>query len=231
MTCGAAADGWSELAVTDRRALEGSATSGTRRARSPCDNKRVQASAAAATGPSDRPRGSVAARRACAFLVSCWALAGAAFSARFFQSSWAHPVPVYNPATDGPMPDDIFDSGVGVMILAFVMAVPLAGLWVAATACGFDYLRGAALTRRFVNWACALAAAAVVSVAFLYVFLFPPALLFGKTIYPHPSWGLLGFSALFLITGVVLVAVIMVAAREAIRQAAEASGRVLGMAP
>lgn len=118
------------------------------------------------------------------------------------------------------------------MFLAFVMAVPLAGLWVAATACGFDYLRGAARARRwFVNWACAVAAAAVVSVAFLYVFLFPPALLFGKTIYAHPSWGLLGFSALFLIAGVVMVAIVMAAAREARRQAAEAYGRVLGLAP
>src|SRR5689334_12116387 len=112
-------------------------------------------------------------RRACLLLASSWALAGAAFGVRVFQSWWTHPVP-RNPQLDGPMPADFFDTLIGVVMLAFLMAVLLATLWAAATATGFRYLRNAGMTRRWrTAWTCAVIAAATVGVAFIGVFLDP----------------------------------------------------------
>ncbi len=137
-------------------------------------------------------------------------------------------MPVFSPATDGPMPADVFDSVLGVLFLAFVMAVALAGLWAATMAGGFGYLRGAGLDRRWrTGWAFAVTASAAVGVAFIGVFL-DPVPLFGKmvdgqqVVLGHPSWGLLAFTAAFLVAGAVMVAIIMAAAREARRQAVEA---------
>ena len=126
-----------------------------------------------------------------------------------------------NPAADGPLPADFFDSLLGAMILALLMALLLAGLWAAVTASGFRYLRRAGLTRRWrTAWACAVIAAAALGVAFIGVFL-DPVPLFGQMVLGHPSWGLLAFSTAFLIVGAVMVAVIVAAARETRRQAVE----------
>jgi hypothetical protein len=183
-----------------------------------CDNKRMQAWAAPASPSYLAGRG---ARRACLLLASCWALTGAAFGARVFQSWWTHPVPVFNPLTDGPVPDDFHDSVLGVLFLAVLMAVALAGLQVATIASGFAYLRGTGLSGRWrTAWACAVIAAAAVGVAFIGVFW---QMRHGQqTVLGHPSWGLLAFSAAFLIAGAVMVAIITAAARQARRQAMEA---------
>jgi len=139
-----------------------------------------------------------------------------------------NPVPVFNPLTDGPVPDDFYDSVLGVLFLAVLMAVALAGLWVATIASGFAYLRGTGLYGRWrTAWACSVVAATAVGVAFIGVF-WDPVPLFGQmvhgqqTVLGHPSWGLLAFSAAFLIAGAVMVAIITAAAREAQQQAMEA---------
>lgn len=144
-------------------------------------------------------------------LASCWALAGAAFGVRVFQSWWAHgPI---NPVTDGPMPADFFDSELGALVLVFLMGMLLAGLWLAVMICGFLYLRLAGLTARWRKaWISAVAAAAAVSVAFLCVS-GDPVPLFGQVI-GHPDWGLLVFSAAFLAVGAIMVAIIIAAERE-----------------
>ena len=176
-----------------------------------CDNMPVQASAARWRS-SCRIAGSVVARRACLILASCRALTGALLAMRVFRSWWTHPVPP-NPATDGPLPADFFDSLLGAMILALLMTLLLAGLWAAATATGFGYLRSAGLTGRWrTAWACAVTAAAALGAAFIGVFL-DPVPLFGQMVLGHPIWGLLAFSAAFLIVCAVMVAIIAAAAR------------------
>ena len=164
------------------------------------------------------PAGSARSRRAGVILASCWALAGAGFAARAFQSWRVHPAAVFNPRTYGPMPSDFFDSELGALILAVMMAVILAGLRGPATACGSWYLRSAGLAGRWrTAWACAATAAAAVSVAFLGAFLDPLAP-FGqiehgwRQIYGHPAWGLLALSGSFLIAGTAMITV-MIAAR------------------
>jgi hypothetical protein len=126
------------------------------------------------------------------------------------------------------VPDDFYDSVLGVLFLAVLMAVALAGLHAATIASGFAYLRGTGLNGRWrTAWACAVSAAAAVGVAFIGVF-WDPGPLFGQmaggqqVVVGHPSWGLLAFSAAFLIAGAVMVAIITAAAREARRQAMEA---------
>ena len=161
------------------------------------------------------PQGDQALRRVTILLSSIWALAAAAMSARVFQTWWAQPVPVFNPATYGPMPDDIFDSELGAFFLAFVMSVPLTALWMSAAASGFGYLRSKELAgRRRTAWACTLAAAALLGMAFIGVFLYPPASLFGPIAVGHPNWILLGFAAAFLIVGAAMIAVIEIASRD-----------------
>ncbi len=145
-------------------------------------------------------------------LASCWALAGAAFGVRVFQSWWSQgPV---NPITDGPVPDDIFQSVLGVLVLLFLMGMLLAGLWLAVSACGLFYLRLAGMTGRWRKaWAGAMAAAGAVSAAFLCVFM-DPVPLFGQEVIGHPDWGLLGFSAGFLAVGAIMVAILIAAERS-----------------
>ena len=130
-----------------------------------------------------------------------------------------HPVPVFNPATDGPLPSDFFDSELGALVAAFLMAVPLVGLLAALAASGIGYLHAAPLTGRCrTGWVCAVIAAALVDVAFIAVFL-DPVPLFGQIVLGQANWGLLGFSAAFVVVGAAMVAVITAAAREARRQA------------
>jgi hypothetical protein len=174
-------------------------------------------------------------RRVCLSLASGWALAGAAFSVQVFQRS-SYPAPVVNPATDGPLPVDFLDSMLGSLGLAFLILVVLAALWAGANASGFAYLRGAGLNGRWRNaWACAVIAAAAVCVVFIGVF-FDPVPLFGEIVHGqqmlvgHPIWGLLAFSAAFLIAGVVMAAVIIAAAREA-RSPWQLGPRRLGRRP
>ena len=50
--------------------------------------------------------------------------------------------------TDAPIPGDFFDSVLGVMFLAVLMAALLAALGAVAAASGFGYLRRAGLTGR-----------------------------------------------------------------------------------
>jgi hypothetical protein len=148
-------------------------------------------------------------------LSAIWALAAAAMSARVFQTWWAQPVPVFNPATDGPMPDDIFDSELGAFFLALVMSVPLTALWLSAAASGFGYLRSTEFAgRQRTAWACTLVVAAVLGIAFIRVFLYPPAALFGPIAVGHANWILLAFSAAFLIVGVAMITVIETASRD-----------------
>ena len=65
-----------------------------------------------------------------------------------FRSWWTQPVPVFSPATDGPIPPY---SNLDALIQAFLMSLPLAGLWVAAAASGFGYLHSARLARRWLT--------------------------------------------------------------------------------
>ena len=124
-----------------------------------------------------------------------------------------------NPATGGPLGPD---SNLAVLIQAFLMSLPLAALWVVAAASGFGYLHSAPLARRWrAAWACTVTAAAAVGVAFIAVF-WDPVPLFGQMVLGHPSWGLLAFSAAFMLVGTSMVAVITATARRARRQAAEA---------
>src|ERR1700722_4468806 len=171
-----------------------------------------------AVSPNYGPQGDQTLRRVTILLSSIWALAAAAMSARVFQTWWAHPVPVFNPATYGPVPDDFFDSELGAFFLAFVMSVPLAALWFSAAASGLGYLRSTELAgRQRTAWVCTLVAAAVIGIAFILVFLFPPAALFGPISVGHPNWILLGFSAAFLIVGAAMIIVIETASRDLLR--------------
>jgi hypothetical protein len=97
---------------------------------------------------------------------------------------------------------------------AFVMAVPLGLVLVAATAFGMGYLTSAMLDRRWrAAWACAVSAAAVVEVTFVAFFVVPiPP--FGQLVAWHASWGMLAFSAAFVAAGIAMVAVITSAARQ-----------------
>lgn len=128
-------------------------------------------------------------------------------------------MPVLNPATDGPIPPY---SQLDALIQAFQMSVPLAGLWAAAAVSGFCYLHSARLSRWWrAAWAYAVTAAAAAGVAFIAVF-WDPVPLFGQMVLGHPSWGLLAFSAAFMLIGTSMVAVITAMARQARRQAPEA---------
>jgi hypothetical protein len=112
------------------------------------------------------------------------------------------------------MPADFFDSELGALVLVFLMAMLLAGLWLAVVIYGFSYLRLAGLAGRWrTAWAGAVAAAAAASVAFLCVF-WDPAPLFGQVVIGHRDWGLLAFSAAFLAAGAIMVAIIIAADRE-----------------
>jgi hypothetical protein len=179
----------------------------------PCDNVRVEARRPDSS-PSYGRDGSVGLRTGSVILASCWALAGAAFGVRVFQSWWMHgPI---NPVTDGPMPADFYDSVLGTLVLVFLMGMLLAGLWLAVMICGFMYLRLAGLTGRWRKaWVSAVAAAAAVSVAFLWAFMDPVPPLFGQVVIGHPDWGLLAFSAAFLAVGAVMAAIIIGAERQA----------------
>lgn len=179
---------------------------------------RAQGVAASLNG---RREGSATLRRASLILVSCWTLTGAALGVWVFRSWWAHPVPVFNPATDGPIPPP-GDSMLDVTIQAVSMAVLLAGLWTAAAASGSSYLRSAQPTRRWlVAWEWPVAAAAAAGVLFIAVY-WDPVPLFGQMMLGHPSWGLLAFPAAFLLAGTTMVAIITATARQARRQAGEA---------
>ena len=125
-------------------------------------------------------------------------------------------MPVFSPATDGPIPPY---SNLDALIQAFLMAVPLAGLWAALTATGTGYMRSARLTGRWPSaWVCAVIAGAAAAVAFIAVF-WDPVPLFGQMVLGHPSWGLLAFSAAFMLVGTSMVAVITDTGRQARRQA------------
>jgi len=128
-------------------------------------------------------------------------------------------VPVFSPATEGPIPPD---SNLDALIQAFLMSVPMAGLWAAAAVSGFGYLRSALLPRRWpAAWACAVTAAAAAVVAFIAGFWDPVSLL-GQSMLGHPRWRLLEFSAAFMLAGTLMVAVITASARAAWRQTADA---------
>ena len=145
-------------------------------------------------------------------LASCWALTGSALGAWVFRSWSTQPVPVVNPGTDGPISPY---SNLDALIQAFLMAVPLAGLWAGAAVSGFGYLHSARLARRWrAAWACAITSAAAAGVAFIAVF-WDPVPLFGQIVLGHPSWGLLAFSAAFLAAGTIMVAIIIAAERQA----------------
>lgn len=155
---------------------------------------------------------------ACLSLASSWALAGAGLGVWVFRSWWAQPAPpLFNPVTDPVIPP-FQESLLYALIVAVFMASLLGGLWVAVTVSGIGYLRSARLTGRWwIAWACAVSAAAAASLVFLAVY-WDPVPLFGQMVLGHPSWGLLAFSAAFLLAGVAMAAVIIAAAREARRQ-------------
>jgi len=148
-------------------------------------------------------------------LTFLWAVAGAAMSVRVFQSWWTHPVLVFNPATDGVVPDDFFDSELGAMVAEIAVAVPLAVLWLALSACGFGFLRRSSAGARWLStWARATAAAAMTIVLFLAVFWNPAPLSGPGEVFARPTWSLLGFTAAFLVLGAGMVTIITFAARR-----------------
>jgi hypothetical protein len=138
-----------------------------------------------------------------------WALTGAAFSVRLFQSWWMHaPPPSAAAQVLEVVPSDIYDSVLGALFLVVVMGIVLTSLWLGALISGAIYMRGTQPTRTLRRaWACAVASAAVVSIGFLGVFL-DPVPLFGEVVIGHADWGLLGFSAAFLATGCAMAAII-----------------------
>jgi hypothetical protein len=149
--------------------------------------------------------------RACLILAACWALAGAALALWVFRA-WMQPVPAFNP-NDGPIGAD---SNLDFWLGAALMAMPLAGLLAAFVACGFVYLdRARATGRARVAWTGAVVAAACADLAFLGTFAAPGRLFAIRLGQVNP--GLVLMSAIFVMIGVAMGAVITVAARGAER--------------
>jgi hypothetical protein len=148
----------------------------------------------------------------CLVLAACWALTGAGLALWVFRV-WMEPAPVFNP-NDGPIAaDSILDLWLG----AVLMAPPLAG-WLVAVAClASGYLKRVQATGRTrTAWTGAVIAAVCVDITFLGTFAVL-APVFGMRI-GQANWGLVVLSAIFVMTGVAMMAVITVAARGAKRR-------------
>jgi hypothetical protein len=139
-----------------------------------------------------------------------WALAGAAFSVRAFQSWWMHSPPL-GPQAEAleVIPSDFYDSVLGALFLVVVMGTILGPLWLSAVATGTAYLRRNRPPRSWCRaWAYTVTAAALISLGFLGCFFYSPPPLFGDIVIGHADWVLLGFSAAFLIVGGMMIVII-----------------------
>jgi hypothetical protein len=119
------------------------------------------------------------------------------------------PVPAFNP-NDGPIgPDD----GFSFLLGGGLMAMPLAGLLAVLAIFASEYLkRSHATVRTRTAWACAVIAATGTDLAFLGTFTFSvPS--FGMRL-GRVNWGLVVFSAIFVMIGVAMTAVLTVASRR-----------------
>lgn len=145
--------------------------------------------------------------RACLVLAACWALTGAALALWVFRA-WMQPVPAFSP-NDGPIGAD---SNLDFWLGAVLMAVPLAVLLAALAVRASGYLKRVQATGRTrTAWTSAVSAAGCVEIAFLGTFA-APVPLFGMKL-GQVNWGPVVLSAIFVMIGVAMIAVIMVAAR------------------
>jgi hypothetical protein len=154
-----------------------------------------------------RRNDSVGLPRACLVLAACWALIGAALALLVFRA-WMQPVPAFNP-NDGPIgPDD----GFSFLLGGALMAMPLVGLLAVLAVLASEYLKRAqAAGRTRTAWAGAVIAAIGADLAFLGTFTFSvPS--FGMRL-GQVDWGLVVLSAIFVVIGVAMIAVLTVASR------------------
>ncbi len=142
--------------------------------------------------------------------AAMWALTGAAFGVRVFESWWMHaPPPSAAVAAVEVVPADFYDSVLGTLFLVLAMGTVLMALWLGAVVSGIICLHGArAATALRRAWAYTVTAAAMISIGFLGVFLYPEPPLFGDVVIGHANWAMLGFSAGFLAIGCAMVAII-----------------------
>lgn len=160
-----------------------------------------------AMSPSYRRTDSVRLPLACLVLAACWALIGAALALWVFRA-WMQPVPAFNP-NDGPIGAD---SNLDFWLGTVLMAVPLVGLLAVLAVFASEYLKRAQATRRTrTAWTAGVIAAVSVDIAFLGTFA-APARVFGMRL-GQLNWGLVALSAIFVVIGVAMIAVLSVAAR------------------
>jgi hypothetical protein len=154
-----------------------------------------------------RRNGSGGPPRVCLVLAACWGLTGAALALWVFRA-WMHPVPAVNP-NDGPIGAD---SNLDFWLGAALMAVPLGGTLAALAACASGYLNRVRATRRTrTAWTGAMIAAVCVDIAFLATFAAPVPLFGMKP--GQVNVGLVVLSAIFVMIGVAMMAVITLLGR------------------